>query len=121
MAHKISVDKKQQFVHLVYTGDVDIQERIAARNEVFNLCRQNNFNRSLVETQNSDLHITSGELLAFARTFPQENLPHNYHVATVIKINDSENSILEIVASSHGLNIRAFTETAEALEWLLAF
>ena len=120
MSFQVTVDLDSGFVHLVYEDEVDLAERIAARDEVFELRAQHNLVRSLVETQNSNMNLSTRDIIEFAKTFPK-NLPSNYHVAVVVSPTDNVDILLENLASTKGLAIRAFKDRESALKWLLAF
>lgn len=120
MPFEVKADLESGFVHLVYTGDVDIEERIKARDRVFEIRRKHELFRSLVETQNSNMNLTTRDIIQFAKSFPAD-LPDNYHVAVVVGPNDNVDILLENLASTAGLTIRAFKDRGMAMKWLLAF
>lgn len=120
MSYHVSVDLDRGFVHLVYTGEIKLEERIAARDKVFELRAQHDLTRSLVETQDSNMNLSTRDIIEFAKTFPKD-LPSNYHVAVVVGPADDVDILLENLASTKGLAIRAFKDLDSALRWLLAF
>jgi hypothetical protein len=121
MPYKVSADLELGIVHLRYTGVVDLETRLKAREEVFQLCRTHNLSRSLVETQDSNIVMSVQDISRFGTSFKSIGLPQGYHVATVIAPGDEANALLEIVASIDGLNIKAFLSKEAALHWLTAF
>lgn len=120
MPYDVNADLENGFVHLVYTGDVDLDQRIKARDLVFKVRRQHGLSRSLVETQDSNMNMSTLDIIQFAKTFPT-NLPALYHVAVVAGLDDDVDTLIENLASTEGLAIRAFKDRDAALKWLLAF
>lgn len=120
MSFEVRANHEQGYVHLVYTGDVNIEERVKARDEVFAVRKQYDFSRSLVETQDSNMHLSTKDIIHFANSFP-DDLPPNYHVAVVAGEDSDVDTLLENLASSVGLRIRAFKDRDAAIRWLLAF
>ncbi len=121
MPYEITVNLEQGFAHLVYSGMVDLAQRISAREEVFRLVKEHGLCRSLVDTSGSDLRLTMPEVLKFANSFRELGIPRGYHVACVIAPHDQLSSMLEVAASTDGLNIRVFIREADAIAWLQAF
>ena len=120
MPFDVNANLEEAYVHLVYTGDVDLGERMQARDRVFEVRKEHDLARSLVETQDSNMNLSTQDIIQFSKTFP-DDLPSNYHVAVVVSPNDDVDILLENLASSAGLTIRAFKDRQMALRWLLAF
>lgn len=120
MAFDVTADLENGYVHLVYTGEVDLDERIKARDRVFEVRKEHDLARSLVETQDSNMNLSTKDIIQFSKTFPKD-LPSTYHVAVVVGPEDNVDILLENLASSAGLTIRAFKNRDMALKWLLAF
>ena len=120
MTFKVQVNHDQAFVHLVYSGDVGIEERKKAREEVFALREQFDLTRALVETQNSTMRLSTKDIIEFSNSFP-DNLPPDYHVAVVAGMDADVDTLIENLASTAGLRIRAFKDSDSALKWLVAF
>jgi len=120
MPFDVIANLEDEYVHLVYSGVVDLDERILARDRVFEVRREHELSRSLVETQDSNMNLSTQDIIQFSKTFPKD-LPNNYHVAVVVSPDDNVDVLLENLASSAGLTIRAFKDREMALRWLLAF
>jgi len=120
MPYNVTVNREQGFVHLVYSGNVDFPERLEARDRVFEMRRQHDLTRSLVETQDSNMGLTTNDIIQFAKSFPAD-LPPRYHVAVVVAPGDKVDTLLENLASTAGLTIKAFIDRDDALKWLTAF
>jgi hypothetical protein len=120
MTFDLTVDHDQAFIHLVYSGDVDIDERKKARDEVFAIRKQYDLTRCLVETQNSTMRLSTKDIIQFANSFPAD-LPPDYHVAVVAGMDADVDTLIENLASTAGLRIRAFKDSGSALKWLMAF
>lgn len=120
MPFEVTANLEQGYVHLVYTGDIDFEQRVKARDRVFEVRAEHDLGRSLVETQDSNMNLSTTDIIQFSKTFPKD-LPDNYHVAVVVGPNDKVDILLENLASTVGLTIRAFKDRDLALRWLLAF
>ena len=114
MTYEVKVNQEQGYVHLVYTGDVDIEERKKARDRVFVVRRQYDLTRCLVETQNSNMRLSTKDIIDFANSFP-DDLPPDYHVAVVAGQYADVDTLLENLASTAGLRIRAFKDGDAAI------
>lgn len=120
MSFKVTANRDQNYVHLVYSGEVDLEQRLEARDMAFSVRKQHDFNRTLVETQDSNMRMSARDIIQFAKSFPAD-LPASYHVAVVVGPNNDVDTLLENLASSSGLAIRAFKDRDAALKWMLAF
>lgn len=120
MTYQVQVNHDQAYVHLVYSGDVDFEERKKARDEVFALRQQFNLTRTLVETQSSTMRLSTKDIIQFANSFP-DDLPPDYHVAVVAGMDADVDTLIENLASTAGLRIRAFKDSDSAVRWLVAF
>ncbi|MGW8246513.1 MAG: hypothetical protein ACWGOV_00260 [Acidiferrobacterales bacterium] len=120
MAFDVKVNHEQGFVHLVYSGDVEIEERKKARDEVFAVRKHYDLTRCLVETQNSNMRLSTKDIIHFANTFP-DDLPPDYHVAVVAGQDADVDTLIENLASTAGLRIRAFKDRDAAIRWLTAY
>ena len=120
MTYEITTVHEHGYVHLVYTGDVDIEQRKQARSEVFAIRKQHQLSRCLVETQESNMHLSTKDIIDFANSFPKD-LPPGYHVSVVVGTDADVDTLIENLASSVGLRIRAFKDREAAIKWLLAF
>ena len=120
MPYIITIDSEQGYLNLQYSGVVKLQDRKQAREEVFELCRQHNIARSLVETQKSDIEMTESDVVHFAAGFENIELPPNYRLACVVSSDSKGDKLLEIIISLDGINVKYFLQREDALKWLLA-
>ena len=121
MPYEAYADLERGFVHLRYSGVVNLETRLRAREEVFALCKKHQLSRSLVETQDSNIAMSIEDIARFGTSFKSIGLPQGYHVATVIASGDQADSLLEIMASIDGLNIKVFLNKEVAIQWVSAF
>lgn len=120
MPYTVEANKDKGFVHLIYSGTVEFEERLKARDHVFELIRNEGLGRTLVETQDSSIKMTTTDIIRFAETFPTD-LPDRYHVAVIVSPDDEVDHLVENMLSLRGVSIKAFEKSGEALKWLLAF
>ena len=118
MPFTTDVDRESGFVHLQYSGIVDIEERLLARTEVFALIKEHGLARSLVETQNSNMLLRTEDIIRFGESFRDIDLPPGYRVACVIARGDGVDKMIELVTASEGVCIKVFLDREEAIRWL---
>ncbi len=120
MPHKLKANLEDGYVHLVYSGTVQINERNEARDAVFSLCHEHGLSHALVDMHNSNIELTTPGVMAFARAFTQAKLPANYRLACIAKPNDPIEQFVETLLSIDGIDIHYFNNEDEAISWLLS-
>ena len=120
MPHELKANLEKGYVHLVYSGTVQLNERKEARDAVFQLCHEHGLSRALVDMHNSNIELTSPGVMAFVNAFLQANLPTNYRLACIAKPNDPIEQLVETLLSIDGIDVRYFYSEPEAIIWLRA-
>ena len=120
MPYTLTIENQSGFVHLNYNGTVYINERKAARQEVFDACNAHNLSRTLVDMSQSDIQISQTDAINFAATFKGPQLPANYRLACITAPGNQSDALIKIIIAQDGIDVRYFTDKDTALRWLLA-
>ena len=120
MPHNLKANSKLEYVHLIYSGIVEFSERIQAKDDVFKMCFEKNFHRALVDLSESNIQMSETDAIKFASSFKDMKLPKNYRLACIIGANNNSDSLIEIMISIEGVNVKYFYDFKEAEEWLTA-
>jgi hypothetical protein len=120
MAYRFELHHSQGYLRLVYDGTIHARERSQARDEAFELCRQNGLRRSLVDMRGCDFRLTPSDAVRFASEFETAKLPPNYRLACIIPPGPADDSMVGSLISLNGVNIKYFHSEQEAISWLTA-
>ena len=120
MPHNLEANSALEYVHLTYTGIVEFSERLQAKDEVFEMCFDKNYHRALVDLSESDIQMSETDAIKFASSFKEMERPKGYRLACIIGPNNNSDSLIEIIISIEGVNVKYFYDFKEAEEWLTA-
>ena len=120
MPYKLEANLEKGFVHLVYSGDVTLEERQQAKDAVFALCFEKNLHRSLVDLRGSNIQMSEADIIKFADSFKNTKIPENYRLAGIADPDNQKENILDILIATEGINIKYFLDFDSAVSWLTA-
>ena len=120
MSYQLKANEQFEYVHLTYSGDVDLAERQQAKDAVFDMCFEKNFHRSLVDLRESNIQMSQSDVVKFAASFKDTKLPNGYRLAGVIGPENESDNLIEIIISLDGINVKYFYDFQEAEDWLSA-
>lgn len=120
MPYTLKANDKLEYAHLVYSGIVELSERQQAKDEVFAMCFDKNFHRALVDVSGSDIQMNESDVIKFASSFNDMKLPKDYRLAGIIGVENKSDSLIEIMISLEGINVKYFYDFKEAESWLTA-
>jgi len=120
MSYQLDLQPVLGYVHLRYQGTIDAAERSRARDQVFEMCRQGELHRALVDMRDCDFQLSPSDAVRFARHFETADLPDNYRLACIIRAGGDGDGMVGQLISLNGVNIRYFHSEPEALNWLTA-
>lgn len=120
MPYQLAINTDAGYVHLTYSGVVDLPERKQAKEAVFNACHENKLHRSLVDLRNSDIKMSESDVITFASSFKNTTLPDGYRLAAVISPDNQTDNLIEIIISIDGIDVKYFFDINEATNWLIA-
>lgn len=120
MPYELKANSLLEYVHLIYSGVIDLSERQRAKDEVFAMCFEKNFHRALVDLSNSDIQMNESDAIKFASSFKDMKLPENYRLAGIIGPDNQSDNLIEIIISLEGINVKYFYNFDEAENWLTA-
>ena len=120
MTYQLKANEQLEYVHLTYSGDVDLAERQQAKDAVFDMCFEKNFHRSLVDLRESNIQMGQSDVVKFAASFKGTKLPNGYRLAGIIGPENESDKLIEIIISLDGINVKYFYDFQEAEDWLTA-
>lgn len=120
MPYELNANLGLEYVHLIYSGEVELTERLKAKDAVFSLCFEKNLHRALVDVSGSSMRMHDSDIIKFASSFKDTKLPLNYRLACVVGPNNESDKLIEIIISLDGINVKYFNNFKEAESWLIA-
>ncbi|MDH5394658.1 MAG: hypothetical protein OEW97_00145 [Gammaproteobacteria bacterium] len=120
MPYEVIANSQLEYVHLTYSGTVDINERKKAKDAVFAMCFERNFHRALVDVSQSNIQMNESDVIKFASSFKDTPLPKDYRLAGIIGPENKSDALIEIIISLDGINVKYFYNFNEAEDWLTA-
>ena len=120
MPYELNANLEQQYVHLKYTGTIELAERMQAKDDVIALCFDSGLHRSLVDLRDSDIQMSESDVIRFASSFKNTKLPDNYRLAVITGPDNQTDNLIEIIISIDGIDVKYFFDSEEAINWLTA-
>ncbi|MDH5407192.1 MAG: hypothetical protein OEZ33_10340 [Gammaproteobacteria bacterium] len=120
MAYDVTVDQELSIVCVSYQGDVTADERKAARDKVFQLCEQQGLFRVLVDLRLCAIKMNEKDAVGFAASFERAKNIQGYRLACVCKQQGEVESLVEVLLTNEGINIKYFLSPEDARMWLTA-
>lgn len=120
MAYRIKANEQLEYVHLIYSGVVELSERLQAKDDVFSMCFEKNYHRALIDVSESKIQMNHADVIKFASSFQATELPKDYRLAGIIGPENKSDSLIEIIISLDGVNVKYFYDFNEAENWLTA-
>ena len=120
MPYELNPNLNSEYVHLKFSGTVDLAERMQAKDAVFALCFDKGLHRSLIDLSNSDMQMSESEIIKFASSFKYTKLPENYRLAVITAPDNQTDNLIEIIISLDGIDVKYFFEFEDAVNWLTA-
>lgn len=120
MSYELKTNVEFEYVHLTYSGTVDLAERIKAKGAGIALCFEKSFHKALVDLRESDIQMRESDTVKFASSFKDTKLPKNYRLACIASPDNSSDNLIEIIISLDGVNVKYFSNFEEAENWLTA-
>lgn len=119
MAHQVRFREDWGCVHLVHTGDLNINDAYAARYAVRDLLVANNCRRVLVNIIQANAQLSLDESILFFQSH-RNLLPLGVRIALVVDEQLMANTeAVEKLSMIPGVMQRLFSDEAKALDWLL--
>ena len=106
-------------VHVVHTGDLDINEAYASRYAVRDLLVANNCRKVLADVRRANPLLSLDESVLFCQSH-RNLLPLGVRIALVVEeLFMTNKEAVEKLSMIPGILQRLFSDDVEALEWLL--
>lgn len=120
MPYALNVNLDLEYIHLAYSGEIDLAERQQAKNAVLAMCFEKNMHRALVDLRDSDIQMSESDIIKFASSFKDTKFPENYRLACINNTGNESDNLIEIIISLDGINVKYFFDFSEAESWLTA-
>lgn len=120
MPHSLKIHHEQGFVHLTYSGEVELEERKTAREAVFQACEDQQLSRVLVDMRDSNIRMTEKDVIRFATSFQRAKAIPDYRLACVVSPHNQTENLMAIMINLEGINVKYFMSMEEAVRWLTA-
>jgi hypothetical protein len=125
MAYKISINEECKQIELQYSEPTEISEHFEGRDKVIELCRENKFNKVLVNLGNTLAQntISKGDLLSFGQSWDKE-LFSNIILAIVMPENrkSQDEYYFPLAIMKHkGISAKSFYKEEDAISWLAKY
>ena len=119
MAHRVRYNEEWGCVHLIHTGDLDINDAYASRYAVRDLLVAHNSRKVLADIRRADPLLTVDEAVTFFQSH-RNLLPLGVSIALVANASIMSNqAVVEKLSMIPGVSQRLFSDEVAALEWLL--
>ena len=112
------VNKEPLYFQITYFGDVSLEDRLAAKARCVDVSHTEGINKFVVDSREIKKDVSEADFIKFAYTFSEIDFPNSIKLALVINDGDSKLNFAKMIISIKKINIRAFTSTEEAFEWL---
>ena len=120
MPHELKLNSDSGYLQLTYSGEVKLDERKTARDEVFQACEDHQLARVLVDMRHSNIRMSEKDVVQFASSFQRAKQLPGYRLACLVEPHNQTENLLEIIITQEGINVKYFLSFESAIEWLLA-
>ena len=120
MSCDVMVDQALGMVQVTYHGEVLAEERKAARDWVFQTCKEKSLSRVLVDLRDCTIQMNEKDAISFAANFKHAKDIPDYRVACVFVQRNESESLVEVLITHEGVNIKYFLSPEDATLWLMA-
>lgn len=120
--YDIRFEHRAEYLYAYVTGEEDnVEISTQYWTEIGEECRQNNYQKVLVEEDIKEAIASVFELYQFAAELPKYGFAGIYIAFVDRYIEQNElNKFVELVATNRGLKGRVFNDVTEAEKWLLS-
>ncbi len=119
MPFEMSVDGERRVLIIRLEGKVDLEERRDIHRDMVKMCRQESLKNILVDVRDLDVATSTIDLYDFGTAVQETGLPFNIRIAGVCRPDDADSSFPVTIAKDRFVDVRAFEDVEEALEWLV--
>jgi hypothetical protein len=120
MSYEINYDEEQRRIDVTFTGKVTmpvVREYIAT---LLPILEETQCSRLLSDCLNAEIQLTSMDIMQFPKLAEQSPLTARLKRAVLVTPGTSGYELYETLSNIQGQNVKAFSDRAEALRWLMA-
>jgi hypothetical protein len=122
VTYQVDIKAEEEYLHTVVSGIRNRQNVMAVTTDVLKACREHNINKALIDVRQlkGRLSVIDSFFIA-AKEFANIRKYNIINKAVIVdnKENEERYRFFENVAVNRGYNIRFFSDSDIALEWLL--
>lgn len=118
MPYELGIDAGNDCIVVTHRGEISLAESRAAQAAVLALAVERGVSRVLIDVTGITNDFSAVEIFVVSSGLERPELPRLRGALLARSDQEPKARLLETVASNRGLDIRSFTERAEALAWL---
>lgn len=116
--YTITHNKQSGIIHLVYTGCISLQDKLAAIDELIEQFSKIGFLKVLVDVRGAVVRLSEVELEAFGKYLASLKEFSNAKTAVLHSGNLDSTFLVKTITFNHWLMIAQFTDVNKAILWL---
>ncbi|HEY7840672.1 MAG TPA: hypothetical protein VIC61_03815 [Gammaproteobacteria bacterium] len=120
MPYEVGVDSANACIVVAHKGRISLAESRAAQAEALAVVVERNLPRVLIDVTGVTNDLSIIEMFIVSSEIDRPELPRPRGALLVRADQQPRGKFLETIADNRGLEIRSFTDRAEALAWLSA-
>ncbi len=118
IAYKLELVRDEEYVMVVYAGEVTKKAHEASRIEAMRALAANGWSRLLVDARLIDAKMSLFDDFKFTQEH-QSSIPLSVRIVVIHRPNELERfRFIENVAVNRGIRMKVFTDPVEATNWL---
>ncbi len=119
MPYSIELMADRKYVSLVMTGNLTKKDFENSREEIANLLADHNLSWLLVDGAQGAKEISLSEDFQFIKDL-KLHFPVDVRIALVVSSDEFQNNrFVEDVSQNRGINLKAFMDKSQAVDWLV--
>ena len=119
MSFRIEIDADHSIIEVIYSGNVDFEERLKAVEEVSSIIGEYSEKRLLVDVRKIEKDMPQNDQAEFGKVLADKKELRGAKVAVVRRPGELQNLVVNTVATSRGYRIAEFESKKEAFPWLV--
>ena len=121
MSYQLTYKKEKEILHIKVSGIRSFETVLSIIKDIQQICVNQSTCRVLVDVRDLEGHLKTMEAYEIpSSVFPKLREKHVIEKSAIVDLEESRKyfSFLENVAVNRSFNLRFFTNTEEAIEWL---
>ena len=121
MSYELKIEKKDNYLNAIVQGQRNSESIKNVTKDIVEMCIKNQYSKVLIDVRDFKEHITVNEIQSLASVELPEIIQKKIKKVAIIDMKGIEESqrYFEDVARKLGHNVRIFSNTNDAEQWLL--